>query len=222
MDTATELETQELTVQDLADRFGPIPLQRICWNPRPGKATEQDLMELVERCEERGEKRLYELVDGIIMEKPMGLPEAALATAISAPLWNWVAPRKLGIVVGADGMMRLAPGLIRYADVSFMKASRFPNGKVQRIQVPDLVPDLAVEVLSPSNTKREMAGKRRHYFTHGAQLVWMVDPQTRTVEVFIAPDQSVVLTEEQTLDGGDVLPGFQLPIRDIFANLETE
>ena len=218
MSTMTAVKTRDLTVQDLTDRFGPIPLTRICWNPRPGTATEEDLKELVEH----GENKLYELVDGIIMEKPMRLPEGVIGGTILRHVGNWVAPRKLGIVAGADGMMRLAPGVIRYADVSFMKASRFPNGKVQRIQVPDLVPDLAVEVLSPSNTAREMDGKRRHYFANGTQVVWIVDPESRTVEVFTAPDQSVVLTEEQTLDGGDVLPGFKLPIRNIFAEIETE
>jgi Uma2 family endonuclease len=67
-----------------------------------------------------------------------------------------------------------------------------------------------------------MEGKRHDYFTNGTQLVWQVDLATRTVEVFTASDQSVVLTEDQPLDGGDVLPGFQLPIRDIFADMETE
>jgi Uma2 family endonuclease len=215
--TVTAVTSHELTAQDLTDRFGPIPLRRICFDPWPGTATEEDFLALVNR-----DDKLYELVDGIIVEKPMGLPEAVLAVAIASFIRVWVAPRKLGIVAGADGMMRLAPGLVRYPDVSFMRASRFPNGRVQRIQVPNLVPDLAVEVLSPSNTEREMDGKRRHYFAHGTHLVWMVDPETRTVEVYTAPDQSVVLTVDQTLDGGDVLPGFQLPIRDIFADMEDE
>ena len=207
----------KLTEQELIDRFGPIPRSRICFDPWPGTATEEDFLALVNR-----DDKLYELVDGIIVVKPMGLPEAVLAIVIARFISNWVAPRKLGIVAGADGMMRLAPHLIRYPDVSFMAASRFPNGRVQRIQVPTLVPDLAVEVLSPSNTEREMEGKRRNYFDNGTQLVWEVDPDTRTVEVFAAVDQSVVLTEEQTLDGGTVLPGFELPIRDIFVDLERE
>jgi Uma2 family endonuclease len=207
----------KLTEQELTERLGPIPRNRICFDPWPGTATEEDFLALVNR-----DDRLYELVDGIIVEKPMGLPEAVLAIVIGQLIRNWVAPRKLGIVAGADGMMRLAPRLIRYPDISFMAASRFPNGKVQHIQVPNLVPDLAVEVLSPSNTEREMEGKRQNYFDNGTQLVWEVDPETRTVEVFTAVDQSVVLTEEQTLDGGTVLPGFQLPIRDSFADLERE
>jgi hypothetical protein len=82
-----------------------------------------------------------------------------------------------------------------------------------------LVPDLAVEVLSPSNTEAEMARKRQEYFAAGVRLVWMVDPDARTVTVYTAPDQSTVLGEVDTLSGDPVLPGFTLPLRDLFAEL---
>jgi len=82
-----------------------------------------------------------------------------------------------------------------------------------------LAPDLAVEMLSKGNTKKEMSRKRHDYFFAGVRLVWLIDPSRRTVEVWTAPDQSVLLTEEQTLDGGHVLPGFSLPVKQIFAAL---
>ena len=171
MATATVPGIAKLTAQDLTDRFGPISLRRICVDSWPGTATEEDFLTLINR-----KGKLYELVDGIIVEKPMGLPEAFLAGVILKLLCAWVDPRKLGFVFPGDGMMRLAPGVVRYPGVSFIRASRFPGGRVQLIQVPDLVPDLAVEVLSPSNTVREMESKRRDYFTNGTQLVWQVDP----------------------------------------------
>ena len=86
--------------------------------------------------------------------------------------------------------------------------------------VPDLAPDLAVEVLSAGNTPGEMARKRQEYFAAGVHFVWQVDPDTRTVEVFTAPDQSTVLHEAQTLAGGTVLPGFTLPLQELFGELD--
>lgn len=79
-----------------------------------------------------------------------------------------------------------------------------------------MVPDWAVGVLSVSNTDREMARKLDDYFTAGVRLVWYIDPRARTVEVNTPPDRFVSLGEGDTLDGGDVLPGFALPLRELF------
>jgi Uma2 family endonuclease len=76
-----------------------------------------------------------------------------------------------------------------------------------------------VEVLSKGNTRQEMARKLKEYFLAGVLLVWYVDPKRRTVTVYTAPDQSVVRSEEETLDGGDVIPGFKLPLRKLFAQV---
>jgi Uma2 family endonuclease len=84
-------------------------------------------------------------------------------------------------VAGEAGMMQLAPGLVRIPDVSFISWDRFPDRKLPRDPVPHLAPDLAVEVLSQSNTPKEMDRKRRDYFNAGCKLVWITDPETRTV-----------------------------------------
>ena len=83
-------------------------------------------------------------------------------------------------------MMRLAPGLVRIPDVSFVSWDRFPDRRVTREPVPAIAPDLAVEVLSESNTKAEMDRKLREYFAAGARLVWYLDPEDRTVRVYTA------------------------------------
>jgi Uma2 family endonuclease len=88
--------------------------------------------------------------------------------------------------------------------------------------IPDVAPDLAVEVLSAGNTAREMARKRQDYFAAGVQVVWEVNPGTRTVEVFTTPDHSTVLHEAQTLEGGMVLPGFTLPLQELFGELDRQ
>ncbi|MBI1917355.1 MAG: Uma2 family endonuclease [Planctomycetes bacterium] len=209
------LEATVLTAADLFERFGPIPLSRIGFEPLPGTATEEDVLNW-----HQSHKRLYELVDGVLVEKAMGFPESALACELSRLLGNWIKPRKLGVVVGADGMMRLAPGLIRIPDVSFMDWDRFPNRQVGTDPIPGLVPDLAVEVLSPSNTEREMERKLQDYFGVGVKLVWYIEPRRRTVDVYTAPDQTTRLTAGQTLHGGAVLPGFQLPLAELFADLD--
>lgn len=148
------------TAVRLAERFGPIPLHRIRTDPSPGSATEDDLVELHDRY-----NRLFELVDGILVEKTMGAYESMLAMEIGRLLKNFVKPRKLGTVLGADGMLRLAPGLVRLPDVAFLSMEKFPNGRFPKGAVAPLAPDLAVEVLSSSNTAKEMDEKLHEYFT---------------------------------------------------------
>jgi Uma2 family endonuclease len=81
---------------------------------------------------------------------------------------------------------------------------------------------LVVEILSESNTEKEMARKYREYFQAGVQLVWEVDPKTRSVAVYTSPDHSSLLNEAQTLDGGNVLSGFTLPLAQLFAELDRQ
>jgi Uma2 family endonuclease len=81
---------------------------------------------------------------------------------------------------------------------------------------------LAVEVLSAGNTSAEMERKRREYFDAGVQLVWMIEPRARTVAVFTSPAESRALGVDDVLDGGNVLPGFSLKLRDLFAELDRE
>ena len=88
--------------------------------------------------------------------------------------------------------------------------------------IPDLVPDLAVEVLSTSNTTAEMDRKLRDYFTSGVRLVWLVDARPRQATVCTAVDCCTVIDAAQTLDGGDVLPGFVLPLADLFTILDQD
>ena len=114
-------------------------------------------------------------------------------------------------------MLRLAPGLVRIPDISFISWDRLPQRRVPRQPIPDLVPDLAVEVLSEGNTPREMEQKLQEYFTAGVRLVWYVDPVLQEVHVYTAPDQREVLTADHTLHGGAVLPGFALLVRQLFA-----
>jgi Uma2 family endonuclease len=135
---------------------------------------------------------------------------------------NFVEAHNLGIVLGADGMARLAPGLVRIPDVSYFRWERFPGRTVPSTAFAEFAPDLAVEVLSPSNTAKEMTDKLSDYFRTGVRLVWYVDPRQRVVEVFTAVDRSIVLNESETLAGGDVLPGFSVQVSRLFAELDRK
>src|SRR4051812_2123038 len=96
-----------------------------------------------------------------------------------------------------------------------------PGGIVPAVSVPDLVPDLAVEVLSPGNTPAEMARKRDEYFEAGVRLLWQIDINTQTATAYTGPDQSRTLSRNDALDGGPVLPGFTLNLNELFAELES-
>jgi len=205
------------TVSDLLERLGNIPPERVLLHPPPGSATVEDVVEIRNR-----ERLLCELVDGTLVEKGMGYRQSVLALALASILRSFVIPRNLGIVTGESGMMRLFAGLVRIPDVAFVSWDRVPGRRVPTEPVPSLAPDLAVEVLSESNTPAEMARKRREYFQAGVTLVWIVDPDPRTVAVYTSPTEFVTLRESDILDGGSVLPGFVLPLDQLFAELDRQ
>jgi len=204
-----------LTAADIYKRFGAIPMWRIRSYPAPGTAIEDDAF-YVEATEERP----CELVDGTLMEKTIGYDESLLAAAIGESLRRFVRPKKLGLVAGEAGILRLAAGLIQIPDVSYVSMDRLPNGKRPRTPIPSLVPDLAVEVISPSNTAREMQRKLAGYFKAGVLLVWLVYPRKRTVDVYTAPRTRTVLKADDTLTGGEVLPGLEINLKELFAELD--
>ncbi len=214
MAVATEVNT----MQDVLDRLGGVPLRRLRARPEPGRATEADLIAINASGE-----TLCELVDGVLVEKGVGFAESILAGAIIALLREFVIPRNLGVVASPDGMIRLFPGLIRAPDVAFISWARLPGGGVPRDPVPMLAPELVVEVLSESNTKREMERKRQEYFSAGVDVVWEIDPETRTAQAYrrgVAP--ALQLDESAVLESADVLPGFQLPLSRLFGELDRK
>ena len=199
------------------DALGGVPMSRIIFDPWPGTATEADLLEFVER-----DKRLCELVDGTLVEKPVGYWESFIAGGLITDLNNHIRPRGLGFVSGEAGMMRLLPGRIRLPDVAFVSAERMASTPNVNVPVPHLAPDLAVEVLSESNTEAEIAQKLREYFASGTRLAWIIDRSPPTVAVYRAPGEpAMVIDIDGTLDGEDVLPGFSLPVADLFRNVPT-
>ncbi len=125
------------------------------------------------------------------------------------------------MLTGSDGIVTLWRGRMRAPDIGYFSWSRLPDRRMPKEAFPRVAPDLAVEVLSRSNTRKEMLKKRQDFFKKGVALVWEVDPAKRTVSIYLsAKEPDAVLTERDTLDGGRVLPGFKLPLRKLFAELD--
>jgi Uma2 family endonuclease len=204
------------TLAELLEELGGISPSRIRIRPPLGTATEQDVINIHDR-----ENRLYELIDGVLVEKVMGYYEGRSSAVLIFFLESFLTDHNLGITAGADGMLRLTSGLVRTPDVSFISWDRLPGRQVPREPIPRLAPNLAVEVLSEGNTRAEMERKLRDYFAAGAELVWYIDAETRSAQVWTSLEDSVVVPEEGALEGGMVLPGFRLPLRQLFARIEA-
>ena len=198
----------------LAD-LGNVPACRVRFVPAPGTATIEDVIRLSE-----AEGRLFELVDGTLVEKAMGWQESLLAGVIMQWLNNYLDQHRIGVATGPDGMTRLFSDTVRGPDVAFVAWTRLPDGRIPTAPIPDLVPNFVIEVLSVSNTYSEMSRKRREYFHAGVELLWMVDHRSRTITVFRSPQEALVVAEGQTLDGGKVLPGWQVDVAELFSRLE--
>ncbi|MBV9125268.1 MAG: Uma2 family endonuclease [Planctomycetes bacterium] len=215
MPSAPTVSSRIRTLADLQNRLGSVPLDRMRFHPFPGTATVPDVLTIYQQ-----EGKLCELVEGVLVEKAVEYLQSALAVFLLEVLNAFVRSRNLGIVTGEAGTVELMAGLVRIPDVAFTGWDRLPGRRYPMAPVPRLVPHLAVEVLSPSNTPSEMTVKRQDYFTAGVQLVWEIDPAARTIAVYTGTNQMVTLTAGDTLHGGSVLPDFALPVQDLFGELD--
>ena len=174
-------------------------------------------LEIVETPEY--DDRIVELVEGEIVEmsKPTGL-HGQITMLFSLKIGNYVVDNRLGVVTAADTgfiVERNPDGrdTVRELDIAFISSPRVPD--ILPDQLLNVAPDLAVEVISPSNEAADIHRKIRQLLAAGTTLVWIVYPTTRTVEVH-THSGATTLEGDDTLSGGDVLPGFEIPVREIF------
>lgn len=205
------------SLADVQRHLGNIPLERIRLFPPPGYATEEDVIEIEAR-----EDRLYELEDGILVEKTMGWYESLIASLILIEIGTYLKNHDLGQVLGADGSLKILPGKVKIPDVSFISWNRFPGERLPRRPIPALIPDLVVEVLSESNTKIEMDSKVAQYLEAGVRLVWYIDPAIRGARVYSSPTEMEEIRGDGVLDGRDILPGFRLSLQELFTRADRQ
>jgi Uma2 family endonuclease len=159
----------------------------------------------------------YELVRGrVVREPPPGEQHGSMAARLAHFLLEFVDPRGLGDVRVESGyILAREPDTVRGPDVSFMRRERL-GGYLARTW-PDVPPDLAVEVLSPSDRPGRVREKVDDYLAAGCRLVWVVDTRHRTVTVHEPPSPPLVVKEQEVLEGGTVLPGLRLPLQRLFS-----
>jgi len=156
----------------------------------------------------------FELIDGEIAEKDMAsLSSSEIALEIGRLLGNFLAGNRTGRLTGADGGYILDGENIRMPDVGYISHVRMPD-------MPEreglFSPDLAVEVMSPTDRIKPARKKAERYLAHGTRIVWLVIPKTRSVEVYTPDEIVIILSGDDLLTGGDVLPGFACRVADLF------
>lgn len=166
-----------------------------------------------------GHKR--ELVDGVVRVTPAGARHGAVALRLGARMLLHASERRLGEVFDSSTGYRLPSGNLRVPDVSFVTAHRLPGGKVPTGFF-ELAPDLAVEVLSPSDQLRDILDRVGEYLQSGSRLVWVLDPEDGSVAVHRSLTQVRRIGREGLLDGEDVLPGFSCRITEILEHHEPQ
>ena len=150
------------------------------------------------------------------MLSPTGHKHARIESKFDHALRGFVEPRKMGIVmVGEPGIYtHRNPDTIRAADVLFISDERY--AKIKSSGYLDIAPELVVEVLSPDDRWNNIIQKLREYFAIGVRLVWVADPDSRTVSVYRSLTDVREFTERDALPGDDVLPGFSVPVASLF------
>jgi Uma2 family endonuclease len=166
-----------------------------------------------------GDGTRYELVKGeLVKMSPTGGKHGILALRLGAALIQYVEANNLGEAFGAETgfVLTTEPDTVRAPDVAFVSRERIPPGDFPEKFWPG-APDLAAEVISPSDTLYDVDEKIEEYLKAGVKLIWIVNPKKRTVTIYQPDKEPQTLTEADTLDGRDVLPGFQYSLGRLFA-----
>jgi Uma2 family endonuclease len=160
----------------------------------------------------------HELIDGVLVEKIGGGERGFINGRLQWVIGEYVESKRLGFVMGGRAgyvCFPYRPRLVRKPDVSFVRNGRFPNDRPPR-GFARLVPDLAVEVISPNDTYYEVEDRLNDYLLVGVPLIWIVNPDRRTVHVY-TPDGTIRrLTAEQELTGEPLFPGFRVRVAELF------
>ena len=160
-----------------------------------------------------------ELIRGVLRETtPAGEEHGWIVTNLVSEIGAFAKPRRLGRLIASDAgiLLERDPDTVREPDIAFTSAERLPPGGANP-KYAEVVPDLVVEVVSPGDSAGEVADRAAMWLGHGVQLVWIVQPSSRTIEAHRAGAAARTLGQADRLDGEDVLPGFDCPAAAVFA-----
>ncbi len=172
-----------------------------------GPITDEDLMRLPR------DGRKWELVDGGLQEVATSAKHDRIVIWLGYLIFPYADP--YGILTASQAGYRMASGNVRLPDFAFTRYDRFPDGEVPDGFV-EFAPDLAVEIISPSEEPADMARKMEEYFASGAQQVWHMFPETKTLLVFRSPSDAMAYQPDDEIDMNDLLPGFRSRVADLF------
>ena len=164
----------------------------------------------------RGEGRRFELIRGVLVEKmPTGDPHGETVARVSHMIFGYSEEHDFGVVRTGEPGYRLesGPDTVRAPDVAWIADGRIPEGTQG---FPELAPDLAVEVKSPSNSNPEMASKAQMWLCYGSKISVVLDPGTMTAVVYRPSTEPVILGPDDVLDLGDLLPEFSVEVWRLF------
>jgi Uma2 family endonuclease len=202
---------QSWTLGDLQRHLGGISADRVRLFPLPGTGTADDADAV-----QRGGERLCVLVDGVLVDKPMGTLESLIAMEAVFALRRYLEDHPLWVTLGAGGLLQIGPRLVRRPAVSCISWEKFAGRKRPTDRVWAVVPDLPVEVLSLGNTPAEMERKLADWLAAGTKVVWIIDPATRTAVVQWSDDASVIgkslLSADDALTAQSILPGLAVRV----------
>lgn len=158
----------------------------------------------------------YEIVYGEIKERSMPSPiHGRIQAEIAAELRNFVKANKLGVVY-TETHFEFAENLSRVPDVAFVSFERFPEDGEDKSSRWHIAPDLAVEVISPTDDYEDVQEKITEYFTFGVRQVWIVSPESKTLQIYFSRTEVKILTADDELIAEEILPGFRLKLSEIF------
>jgi Uma2 family endonuclease len=175
-----------------------------------GSATIEDLL----KTPKDGQK--YELVDGEIVVSPTGWRHGVVAQKISYIIATFLEKYPIGRVVGTDVGFKFPNSNVRSPDVVFVRKEKLPGGEGP-IGFPEFVPDLCVEVLSPSDRMRHVAQKIGEFLDCGVPIVWLVDPERKSVTVYRSLSQTEQFHGDDVITAEPILPGFSCPVSRFFS-----
>jgi Uma2 family endonuclease len=161
----------------------------------------------------------YELIDGELVERKMSVLSGVVASRTNRLLGNYCEERNLGWVMDSEVGYQCfpwKPDRVRRADVSFIAGQRYSLDQLSREGYSSVPPDLVVEVISPKDLAKELDEKLEDYLRARVKLIWVINPETRTLQVYYPDGTSRRLHEADDVSGDDVIPGFRCSVATLF------